>query len=83
MFDLDLMGKMQSYDKQKKHYTKNGRYFISTNLTWDQGWESMVFNRNSETGDIDFAEVDVDRYNDETEAYEGHEEMIRKWEAKA
>ena len=43
----------------------------------------MVFNRNAQTGDIDFAEVDVDRYNDETEAYEGHEEMIRKWEAKA
>lgn len=82
MFDLDLMHKNQTYDKQRKHTTASGKYFISTNLTWDQGWETMVFNRNTQTGDIDFAEVDVDRYNDETEAYKGHENMIRKWEDK-
>lgn len=83
MFDMDLMGKQQTYDKQKKHTTANGKYFISTNLTWDQGWETMVFNRDPESGDIDFSEVDVDRYNDQNEAYVGHEIMIRKWEAKA
>ena len=83
MFDLDLMGKMQSYDYQKKHYTKNGKYFISTNLTWDQGWETMVFSRNPDNGDIDFSELDVDNYNDEKEAYKGHELMIQKWEAMA
>jgi hypothetical protein len=33
----------QNLTKQKKHITKNGKYFISTNDTWDKGWETMVF----------------------------------------
>lgn len=82
MFDLDMMMKNMTYDKQKKHTTANGKYYISTNLTWDQGWETMVFARNSDTGDIDYSELDVSHYNDEIEAYEGHQQMINKWEAK-
>lgn len=82
MFDLDFMGKQMTYDKQKKHTTANGKYFISTNNTWDHGWETMVFSRNPTTGDIDYSELDVDRYNDETEAYSGHAEMIKKWEVR-
>ena len=76
------MVKGQRYDKQKKHTTKNGRYFISTNLTWDHGWETMVFKRDPITEDIDWSEIDSDLYNDEKEAYVGHDVMISKWEAK-
>lgn len=83
MFDLDFMNKEMTYDKQKKHTTANGKYFISTNLTWDHGWETMVFSRNPDNGDIDYCELDVDRYNDENEAYQGHDIMIQKWEAKS
>ena len=72
----------QKYDKQKKHYTKNGKYFISTNNTWDKGWETMVFSRNPQTGDVDYTELDFDRYNDENEAYAGHTIMVDKWENK-
>lgn len=76
------MVKKQKYDKQKKHITENGKYFISTNLTWDRGWETMVFKRDPLTEDIDWSEVDSDLYNDEKEAHVGHDVMINKWEAK-
>ena len=82
MFDVDLMGKPQNFDKQKKHYTKDGKYFISTNLTWDHGWETMVFSLDPGTRNVDYSEVDVNHYNDETEAFQGHINMIEKWEAK-
>ena len=72
----------QSYDKQKKHVTKNGKYFVSTNITWDHGWETMVFKYDTNKGCVsDYTELDVDRYNDQAEAYAGHEYMIEKWEA--
>ncbi len=70
------------YDKQRRHFTKNGKYFISTNDTWDRGWETMVFGRNPQTGDIDYTELDVENYNDQSEAYAGHQMMVNKWEAK-
>ena len=77
MFQMD-------YSKQKKHVTSNGKYFISTNDTWDRGWETMVFKRDPVEGGVsDYTELDVDHYNDETEAYAGHEVMIQKWEQKA
>lgn len=76
------MVKNQKYEKQKKHTTENGKYFISTNLTWDRGWETMVFRRDPLTEDIDWSEVDSDLYNDEKEAYVGHDVMVSKWEAK-
>lgn len=82
MLNTDIMMN-QTYDKQKKHTTTNGKYFISTNLTWDRGWETMVFGRNPSTGDVDYSELDSDTYNDEHEAYTGHEQMIKKWEAKS
>jgi hypothetical protein len=41
----------------------------------------MVFGRNPESGDVDYSELDVDHYNDEVDAYSGHETMIQKWEA--
>ena len=68
--------------KQKKHITANGKYFISTNRVWDSGWETMVFARNPETGEIDFTGVYRDHYNDEAEAYLGHDETIYFWETK-
>jgi len=72
------------YCKQKKHVTANGKYFVSTNLTWDHGWETMVFKRDPAVGEVsDWTELDVDRYNDQNEAYTGHEAMIQKWEQKA
>ena len=73
----------QTYDKQKKHTTKNGKYFISTNNTFDHGWETMVFMRNPLNGKIDFTELDSGRYDNQEQAYKGHEQMINKWEAKA
>lgn len=82
MFNIDDMMINQKYDKQKKYTTANGKYFISTNDTWDQGWETMVFAVDS-NGDIDYTELDVDHYNDQKEAYAGHEQMIKKWEAKS
>lgn len=73
----------QTYDKQKKHITENGKWFVSTNNTWDQGWETMVFVRNATSGEIEFGTpVDTEHYNDETEAYSGHGEMIKKWEVR-
>jgi len=77
----EIMSNM-TYDKQKKHITKNGKYFISTNLTWDKGWETMVFSRDPNNGDIDYSELDVDHYNDQSEAYSGHQLIVEKWEAK-
>lgn len=82
MFDLDFMGKQMTYDKQKKHATANGKYFISTNNTFDRGWETMVFSRNPQSGDIDYSELDVAHYNSQYEAYSGHDRMIAKWESK-
>ena len=71
-----------TYDKQKKHITSNGRYFISTNDTFDSGWETMVFARNPKTDVIDYTDLDCMRYTNQQEAYAGHDQMIRKWEAK-
>ncbi len=82
MFNSVNMSANQSYEKQRKHITANGRYFISTNDTWDHGWETMVFSRDPVTEEIDFSELDVDRYNDMEEAYDGHDAMILKWENK-
>ena len=72
----------QKNDKQKKHITQNGKYFISTNDTWDRGWETMVFRRDPSNDNIDWTGLDSDHYNDIKEAYSGHESMIAKWEAK-
>lgn len=77
---IDMMDNM-TYDKQKKHTTANGKYFISTNLTWDHGWETMVFSCRPD-GSIDYSELDVDHYNDQSEAYAGHDVMVAKWENK-
>ena len=82
MFDLDFMGKQMTYDKQKKHTTTSGKYFISTNNTFDHGWETMVFSRNPQSGDIDYAEIDVTWYESEEDAYDGHDRIISKWESK-
>ena len=81
MFDY-FVGKNMTYDKQKKHTTANGKYFISTNDTFDHGWETMVFSRNPQNGDIDYGELDVDHYDSQEEAYDGHDRMIAKWENK-
>jgi len=73
----------QKYDRQKKHITKNGKYFISTNDTWDRGWETMVFEYDSKNECVrDWTELDVNHYNDVHEAYAGHEVMVQKWEVK-
>ncbi len=82
MYDSNMAMNL-NYDKQKKHYTADGNYFISTNLTWDNGWETMVFKRDPKTGDIDFTDLDVERYMSQDDAYRGHEKMISKWEAKS
>jgi len=82
MFDFDFMGKQMTYDKQKKHTTRSGKYFISTNDTFDHGWETMVFSRNPSNGDIDYSELDVENYNNMQDAYAGHDRMIAKWESR-
>ena len=59
--------------------TKVGPYTISTVDTWDKGLETMVFNI-EESG---FLDLDVEHYDTQEEAWEGHAQMVAKWSAKA
>jgi hypothetical protein len=62
-----------------KHTTANGKYWISTNNTFDRGWETMVFA--IKDGKVNYADLDCDRYISEMDAAIGHTAMIQKWEA--
>jgi hypothetical protein len=61
--------------------TDSGKYFVSTSDVMFSGWETMVFAVNY--GEIEYSELDVDRYNGEDEAYWGHIKMFQKWNEKA
>lgn len=63
-----------------KHTTANGKYWVSTNKTFDHGWETMVFA--FKDGKVDYIELDVDHYTNEMDAAIGHAVMVQKWEAK-
>ena len=60
--------------------TKNGQYVaVDTCWTIDHGWETMVFQCNSEGNIESYADLDADWYDSEAEAAEGHVAMIKKW----
>jgi len=62
-----------------KHTTSDGKYWISTNNTFDHGWETMVFA--IKDGKVDYTDLDRDLYINENDAVIGHTAMIQKWEA--
>lgn len=61
--------------------TDNGKYFVSTSDVMFSGWETMVFP--IIYGEVEYNELDVDKYSGENEAYWGHIKMFQKWNEKA
>lgn len=79
----------KSEDPEYKRVAEDhvGRYWISTvwlGLDHQFGdgppliFETMVFEKD-ETGEVNFADLDSDRYSTEAEAVEGHRLMVEKW----
>lgn len=59
----------------------SGYVWVSTCLTPDHGWETMVFPCDA-TGEVsDWLELDAERYSGRGEAEEGHGEVISRWQA--
>jgi len=69
---------MSQYGPKWQHTTPTG-LFISTSFVMFSGWETMVF-LVLENGDVDYRDLDSQRYSNENEAYLGHLEMYMKWE---
>jgi len=61
--------------------TRVGRFRVQTDDTFDQGWETMVFD-NAQPGVYSGYAVDIRRYRNQKQAFLGHVEMVRKWAAK-
>ena len=56
----------------------NGKeYYVSTNLTFDRGWETMVFHSENQKV-TDWMEVFALYHESEEEAYKTHEEVVEK-----
>ena len=51
---------------------QNRNYYISTNCTFDKGWETMVFEADANNNVIDWTELYYKGYNNFNEAKEGH-----------
>ena len=63
--------------------TANGTsVVVDTCHTIDHGWESMVFKCDDNGNITDGYALDAKWYDSNGEAYEGHLNMIRKWENK-
>jgi hypothetical protein len=77
---FDEIAKM-SQGVKWQHKTANGKYLVSTSDVIFSGWETMVFGFNAD-GNINYYELDVDRYSGEDEAYWGHIKMFQKWNEK-
>jgi hypothetical protein len=83
---------MKSEDPEYKRVAEDnvGRYYISTvwlglNHNWGDGppliFETMVFAKD-DAGEVDFSDLDSDRYSTEAEAIAGHDQMVAKWRNK-
>lgn len=58
----------------------SGRYvLISTVLTYDVGWETMVFDCDRNGGIVNYTDLDTRRYSNVLEAEAGHKEICDKW----
>jgi len=64
-----------------QHKTANGNYLVSTSDVIFSGWETMVFRIIHD--EVEYNELDFDRYDGEDEAYWGHIKMFQKWDEKA
>ena len=64
-----------------QHKTTNGKYWVSTSDVMFSGWETMVF-RIIQGNDINYDELDSERYSCEDQAYWGHIRMFQKWDEK-
>lgn len=62
---------------------REGRtYLASTALTYDRGWETMIF-ACTPSGDVtDWHELHVARYPNEEAAHLGHEDAVKRWNPK-
>lgn len=69
--------------KMKKSTTiktkTRGYVWIDTCFTLDHGWETMVFSCDENGNVSSWLDLDYDIYATESQASEGHEEMIEKW----
>lgn len=70
-------------DKDKISTTvkcKDGSYvWIDSCFTMDHGYETMVFESDSEGNVLDWGECDVEWYDTLEEMQIGHEKMCEKW----
>lgn len=57
-----------------------GYVWIDTCYTLDHGWETMVFASDKNGNVSNWTNLDCDIYATESQACEGHYEMVRKWE---
>ena len=60
--------------------TDNNKFFVSTQDTFDHGWETMVFPIID--GQVDYGELYADRYPNEIQADEGHRKVLAEWSSK-
>ena len=56
-----------------------GYVWIDTCFTFDHGWETMVFASDKNGKVLDWMDLDCDIYATESQASEGHDEMVEKW----
>lgn len=56
-----------------------GYVWIDTCFTLDHGWETMVFASDKNGKVLDWMDLDCDIYATESQASEGHDEMVEKW----
>lgn len=60
--------------------------WVSVDHFWGEGpplwFETMVFRCSPEGKVTDFEDLDCERYSTREQALEGHEVMVKKWEAK-
>jgi hypothetical protein len=57
----------------------SGYVWISTCLTPDHGWETMVFQCDAQGEVLDWLDMEADRYVEESEAQDGHASMVSRW----
>jgi hypothetical protein len=68
-------------DVIKTSKSKTGYVYISTNKTYDAGLETMVFLCNADGNVVNWVDdLGCDRYDNETAAEIGHQNMINKWQ---
>lgn len=59
---------------------RNGQhYWVSTNLTWDAGWETMIFPCNAAGEVSDWMERFSDHYDSMAEAHTAHDTVVSTW----